>query len=347
MGTRRAGGRPLAVDLFSGAGGLSCGLRDAGFSLVGAVESDALAAASYRLNFGRARLWEADIREVSGAQMMSAIGIKRGELDLLAGCPPCEGFSTLRTRNGHRLVADPLNDLIVEFGRLVKEMLPRYVMLENVPALADDVRFADYVELLRSLGFKVRHGVKDVSAYGVPQRRRRLILVAARGRPLPAEPTPGKPPTVRTALQRLAPAGLSGDELHDHGEQRSDSVRSLITAVPKDGGSRGDLPDSMQLPCHRRSDGFFDVYGRMAWDRPAPTITGGCINPSKGRFLHPEEDRAVTLREAALLQSFPPGHRFSLSRGKYAAAELIGNALPPAFVRRHAKPIAVAAARGR
>jgi DNA (cytosine-5)-methyltransferase 1 len=112
--------------------------------------------------------------------------------------------------------------------------------------------------------------------------------------------------------------------------------------VPKDGGSRTDLPDAMQLACHTRVDGFHDVYGRMAWDRPAPTITGGCINPSKGRFLHPEEDRAITLREAALLQSFPPGHVFSLRRGKYAAAELIGNALPPAFVRRHARPIAEA-----
>jgi DNA (cytosine-5)-methyltransferase 1 len=335
------------VDLFSGAGGLSRGLRDAGFSVVGAVECDALAAESYRLNFGRVRLWEADIREISGAQMMSAIGIKRGELDLLAGCPPCEGFSTLRTLNGHRVIIDPQNDLIVEFGRLVKEMLPRYVMLENVPALADDVRFADYLELLRKLRFDVRHGVKDVSSYGVPQRRRRLILVAARGRPLPSEPVPGRAPTVRIALGRLAPAGFSGDELHDHGERRSDKVRSLIAAVPKDGGSRRDVPESMQLPCHRRSDGFLDVYGRMAWERPAPTITGGCINPSKGRFLHPEEDRAVTLREAALLQSFPPQHRFSLSRGKYAAAELIGNALPPAFVRRHARPIAIAAARGR
>jgi DNA (cytosine-5)-methyltransferase 1 len=343
--TRRRAPRPLAIDLFSGAGGLTRGLRDAGFSVIGAVEKDALAAESYRSNFPRVRMWESDIRDVTGAEIRVALGLAPGHLDLLAGCPPCEGFSTLRTRNGHSAITDPLNDLIIEFGRLVTELLPKYVMLENVPALADDSRFTDYVSLLRRTGYTVRYGVKDVSLYGVPQRRRRLILVAARGsrRPLPAEPTPSiRRPTVRKALSGLLPAGVSGDELHDHGERRSSEIRTLIAAVPKDGGSRTDLPDVMQLACHTRVDGFHDVYGRMAWDRPAPTITGGCINPSKGRFLHPEEDRAITLREAALLQSFPPGHVFSLRRGKYAAAELIGNALPPAFVRRHARPIAEA-----
>ncbi|MDQ2706310.1 MAG: DNA cytosine methyltransferase [Actinomycetota bacterium] len=344
MQTRRRAARSLAIDLFSGAGGLTRGLRDAGFSVIGAIENDSLAADSYRLNFARVHLWESDIRNVTGTEIRTTLRLRPGQLDLLAGCPPCEGFSTLRTRNGHAPIIDPRNDLIIDFGRLVSDLLPKYVMLENVPALTEDRRFHDYVSLLRKTGYSVRHAVKDVSLYGVPQKRRRLILVAARGRcrPLPAEPVTTKRLTVRRALGGMLPAGVSGDELHDHGERRSDEVRTLIAAVPKDGGSRADLPDSMQLACHARIDGFHDVYGRMAWDRPAPTITGGCINPSKGRFLHPEEDRAITLREAALLQSFPPRHRFSLRRGKYAAAELIGNALPPAFVRRHARPIAEA-----
>jgi DNA (cytosine-5)-methyltransferase 1 len=339
--THRRATRPLAIDLFSGAGGLTRGLRDAGFKVIGAIEKDSLAAESYRSNFARVRLWESDIRGISGKEVRAGLGLRSGQLDLLAGCPPCEGFSTLRTRNGHSAVVDPLNDLIVEFGRLVADLLPKYVMLENVPALAEDRRFDHFVSLLRRINYAVRYDIKDVSLYGVPQRRRRLILLAARdGHRLPAEPSMTKRPTVRRALGKMPPAGTSGDELHDHGERRSDEIRTLIAAVPKDGGSRSDLPDSMQLACHKRVDGFYDIYGRMAWDRPAPTITGGCINPSKGRFLHPDEDRAITLREAALLQSFPPGHRFSLRRGKYAAAELIGNALPPAFVRRHARPIA-------
>ena len=115
--------------------------------------------------------------------------------------------------------------------------------------------------------------------------------------------------------------------------------RTLIRLIPKDGGSRLDLGRQRQLGCHRRCDGFKDVYGRMAWDDVSPTVTGGCVNPSKGRFLHPTKNRCVTLREAALLQSFPPTYRFSLRRGKFPAAQMIGNALPPEFIRRHAKQV--------
>jgi DNA (cytosine-5)-methyltransferase 1 len=114
---------------------------------------------------------------------------------------------------------------------------------------------------------------------------------------------------------------------------------NLIKLIPKDGGSRGDLSLRYQLPCHKRCDGFKDIYGRMAWYDVAPTITGGCLNPSKGRFLHPEQNRAITLREATLLQGFPRGYVLSLRRGRFAAAEMIGNALPPGFVKRHAKQI--------
>ena len=109
--------------------------------------------------------------------------------------------------------------------------------------------------------------------------------------------------------------------------------------IPKDGGSRTDLSEEYQLECHKRTNGFKDVYGRMAWDKPAPTITGGCNNPSKGRFLHPEEDRVITLREAALLQTFPVNYKFSFRSGKAGVATMIGNALPPAFIEFHARNI--------
>lgn len=112
---------------------------------------------------------------------------------------------------------------------------------------------------------------------------------------------------------------------------------AIIRKIPKDGGSRGQLGREAQLACHRKCDGFNDIYGRMSWEKPAPTITGGCINPSKGRFLHPEQDRAITLREAALLQGFPRTYKFDMSKGRYPAAQMIGNAFPPAFAARHAK----------
>jgi DNA (cytosine-5)-methyltransferase 1 len=128
--------------------------------------------------------------------------------------------------------------------------------------------------------------------------------------------------------------------MHDITETRSPKIAKLIKRIPKNGGGRLELPRESQLACHQRLDCFRDVYGRMAWDDVSPTITSGFVNPSKGRFLHPTQNRAITLREAALLQSFPKYYTFALDRGKYGAAALIGNALPPRFIRRLATPLA-------
>jgi len=146
--------------------------------------------------------------------------------------------------------------------------------------------------------------------------------------------------TVRDAIAWLPKPGASKDLLHNLPERRrGDRVAAFIRDIPKDGGSRKDLPKRRQLDCHKRSDGFKDVYGRMAWDEVAPTITGGCFNPSKGRFLHPSANRAITMREAALLQGFPRNYIFDPKIGKQRIALMIGNALPPEFIRRHALTI--------
>jgi DNA (cytosine-5)-methyltransferase 1 len=173
----------------------------------------------------------------------------------------------------------------------------------------------------------------------VPQRRKRLILLAGLGFEIPLADESADVMTVRNAISDLESAGASGDDLHDLPEKRADRVLQMIREIPKDGGSRKDLPGCRQLKCHQRREGFYDIYGRMAWDDVAPTITSGCHNPSKGRFLHPEENRAVTLREAAILQSFPKDYVFLRSAGKEAIALMIGNALPPEFIRRHALSI--------
>ena len=149
--------------------------------------------------------------------------------------------------------------------------------------------------------------------------------------------------TVRMALDKakLKPVGLSGDVLHDNQSKHGVRVMDIIKAIPKDGGGRGSLPSSLVLDCHKKNTtGFKDVYGRMKWDDVAPTMTGGCGNPSKGRFLHPEENRAISLREAAILQTFPKDYWFSNKGGRTAIALMIGNALPPEFIRRHAVAIA-------
>jgi DNA (cytosine-5)-methyltransferase 1 len=229
--------------------------------------------------------------------------------------------------------------MVYQFLRFVRKLKPEAVMLENVPALANNWRLRDLKRELRKLGYIVDAKILDAADFGVPQRRRRLILLASKGdKPRFASPRK-KRRTVRQTIEHLAVPGATGDPCHDIRERRKPHVLELIKKIPKDGGSRRALGDEGQLPCHQEFDGFKDVYGRMAWDSVAPTITGGCVNPSKGRFLHPEQDRSITLREAALLQGFPRSYMFSLERGKFPAAEMIGNAFPPGFVAPHARKL--------
>ncbi len=329
-----------AIDLFSGCGGLTRGLQRAGFHVLAAIEIDEAAAEVFRANHKNTLLKRRDIRLVSAKGLRRELKLRKGQLDLVAGCPPCQGFSTLRTKNGGSRNRDRRNNLIREMLRFVRAFRPRAVMMENVPRLAKHKRFAELRRGLERLGYVVNWDVKDCADFGVPQRRRRLILLASRGAAISFARSARQRQTVRAAIKSLPKAGISGDKLHDLQEKvRSPRVRRLIKDIPKDGGSRTDLPWSRQLPCHKALDGFRDVYGRMAWDDVAPTITSGCFNPSKGRFLHPIEDRAITLREAAILQSFPKRYRFPVHHGKEVLALMIGNALPPEFIRRHAREI--------
>jgi DNA (cytosine-5)-methyltransferase 1 len=329
-----------AIDLFSGCGGLTLGLKLAGFNVVAAIENDALAVETYKANHSEVLVCHDDIRNVSAGSLRKRLKLKVGELDLLAGCPPCQGFSALRTRNGAKQKRDKRNRLITNMLRFARAFRPKTIMMENVPGLAVHWSFKDLCRGLRKLGYLIEWDIKDARHYGVPQRRRRLIMVAGRKFDVPLAKESKATKTVRKAIGDLKKPGRSRDKLQNLAENRSAKVLRMIRAVPKDGGSRGDLPKSRQLACHKRTDGFNDIYGRMAWDQPAPTITGGCFNPSKGRFLHPEQNRAITLREAAILQSFPRRYRFPADKSKESIALMIGNALPPTFIRRHAATIA-------
>jgi DNA (cytosine-5)-methyltransferase 1 len=212
-------------------------------------------------------------------------------------------------------------------------------MMENVPGLAEDRRMRAISRALEAMGYECDHQVLDAADFGVPQRRRRLILLAGKAGAIGFGKAAVKHITVRAAIGALPRPGKSGDPLHDLTENRKGEIEELIAQIPRDGGSRSDLGEDWQLPCHQNCDGFKDIYGRMAWDAVAPTITSGCVNPSKGRFLHPSQNRCITLREAALLQSFRSDYKLSLRRGKFEAARLIGNALPPEFIKRHAASI--------
>lgn len=325
-----------ALDLFSGCGGLTLGLKKAGFRVLGAVDNDALSMETYKANHAEVKTWELDIRKLAVSQLMRELRLRPGQLDLLAGCPPCEGFSAMRTLNGSKVARDTRNNLVFDFLRFIRVMRPKSVMLENVPRLAKDRRFSRLRRKLQTMGYRFKLEVLNAADYGVPQRRRRMILMAGRGfEPIVAKRSADKR-TVRDAIAKLAHPNASRDPLHRTRTSRTLRIAAMIREIPKNGGSRIALGQGKQLACHRKCDGFRDVYGRMAWNKVAPTITSGCINPSKGRFLHPSQNRAITLREAALLQSFPKTYRISLRRGRHPAAALIGNALPPEFVRRHA-----------
>jgi DNA (cytosine-5)-methyltransferase 1 len=213
-------------------------------------------------------------------------------------------------------------------------------MLENVPGLKDDPRFDIFVATMSGFGYQGEWKVLNVADYGVPQRRRRLIYVAAYRKSICISDKKYEYRSVRDAIGSLPLAGKSGDFMHDIPEKRTKKIQEMIALIPKNGGSRSQLPAKYVLPCHiRNPGGFKDVYGRMDWDKPSPTITGGCASPSKGRFLHPEENRCITPREASLLQGFPPNYFFPRGLSKDQLALMVGNALPVPFIYAHATEI--------
>jgi DNA (cytosine-5)-methyltransferase 1 len=323
---------PTAVDLFAGAGGATQGLVDAGFDVLGAVEFDATAAATYRLNHGNVQVWEKDIRLVTATEMKRKLGLRTGELTLLKACPPCQGFSSLadsRVKDN-----DPRNDLVRHTIRFVRVLRPRSVLLENVPGLGKDRRSVELLDALRSMGYNARLYYVNAIEFGVPQRRKRLIILAFRGlrSVLPSKLTTedGNPPvTVRETFAKLAKDLLEGDPLQAD-VSISAKVLQRIEAIPV-GGNRHDLPLELQLDCHKRlkkegKSGAAGSYGRMKWDEPAPTMTTRCTTPACGSFIHPDRDRAITLREAAAIQTFPATYQFVGNRA--AVERQIGNAVP-------------------
>lgn len=332
----------VAIDLFCGAGGLTQGLHDAGYQTLLALDIEPVAIETFKLNHSKnvPHILKRDITKVKTSEIFELTGLKKGELDLLAGCPPCQGFSSMRTKNGKITIDDPRNDLVFQYMRLVRELLPKAVMMENVPGLAKDDRMKVVLKELKELGYHVDDNtvqVVNIADYGVPQRRRRMALATVRGQAFKLEKPNIKKVTVRDVIgeeNALPPIGESGDKLHDWKTNRTQKMLDYFEVLPKDGGSRIDTPKEYWRPCHLRyPQGFKDVYGRMKWDDVSPTITGGCDNPSKGRFIHPQENRAITLREAAILQTFPRDYKFATSRGKTGVALMIGNALPPKFIK--------------
>jgi DNA (cytosine-5)-methyltransferase 1 len=324
-----------AIDLFSGCGGLTEGLKQAGFKVVAGVEINKNAAKAFRMNHSETTLFEDDIRKLDTNKIIKLLnGLP---LHLLAGCPPCQGFSSLRKLNRKSSIRDERNSLIDEYYRFVKELSPLTIMLENVPGIVDYKLFKEIVRKLKHLGYNINYKVVNVANYSVPQRRKRLVLVGSKLGEI--EIAPGST-TLVTVKDAFAKININDDELHRIYPRHTEHVQKMISLVPKNGGSRKDLPEQFKLECHKKNNiGFNDIYGRLSWDAVSATITGGCLNPSKGRFLHPVEDRCISAREAALLQTFPIDYKFPTEISKTDLALMIGNALPPEFSRIQAENI--------
>src|SRR6266404_1643646 len=207
--------KPKAIDLFSGCGGLTLGLKQAGFRVIGAVEKSELAVKTYKANHERVRVWPEDIRKVSVAEVRRKLKLKPRQLDLLAGCPPCQGFSTITTLNGNKRSRDDRNDLVFEFMRFVRGLKPKAIMLENVPRLAKNRRLKKMIAELRRLGYECTPGVLNAADYGVPQRRRRFILLAGHRRDIPFAREARSKPVVRDAFKKLSKRSRR-DPLHNY-----------------------------------------------------------------------------------------------------------------------------------
>lgn len=320
-----------AIDLFAGCGGLTQGLKQAGVNVVAAIEINSNAAKTYKMNHIEVDLIEDDIRNIDVHDILSKFPGKK--INLVAGCPPCQGFSNIRTRNKGNIIEDERNTLILEYLRIIEGIKPVFIIMENVPGILNYHYFKVTVDRLIDLGYHLDYQVINVGDYGVPQRRKRLVLLGSLiGEVTIPSSLVYKKTTVRDYINMLPSTEESDDPMHKIFSKHSEKVQKIISLIPKDGGSRKDLPKEYWLDCHKKDGiGFSDIYGRLSWDKVSSTITGGCLNPSKGRFLHPTEDRTITAREAALLQTFPKDYKFPSDISKGELAQMIGNSFPPKF----------------
>lgn len=328
---------PTAVDLFCGAGGLTLGLRRAGFDVLAALDSSEVAVRTYHLNFGHAPV-TADVRSLTTDQFRSLSGLGEQTVDLVAGGPPCQGFSIQRIGGD----SDERNFLVFDFARFVVGLRPKVFLMENVPGILGSrgKRIASkFEEKLTEAGYEVRNALVNAADYGVPQIRKRVFFYGWQRRFLPPFQFPKPslaPESYGTVLQTIGelpspPANYRpypGDPLHRRIKLSPKNMERLRHVPP--GGGFESLPVELRVNAHRNGAakiGHRYVYGRLAPGAPAATITARFDSFTRGRFAHPSEDRNITLREGARLQTIPDDFRFEGTQEEVAA--LIGNAVPP------------------
>lgn len=360
-----------AIDLFSGCGGVSCGLTLSGFKVRAAVEIEKSAIDIYSAYppLAKVNVLHKDICTLTGEEILSAAHIDRNDIYLLAGCPPCQNFSRQNPNNKNKTIKER-KKLLFEFLRIIEELQPPFILMENVPGIKDSYNQKILNSFLNRLKrrYIVVEDILNAADYGVPQLRKRFVLHAVRKDihrelaqdgfelALPA-PTHAKEPhgellpwrTVRDAIGDL-PAIKAGEmyndpekKIHNHKCANLEAATiKRMQVIRENGGSRSGLPTDMVLECHKKKNetgqifsGHGDVYGIMNPNKPSPTMTGGCLFYSKGRYGHYSQDRAISIREAARLQTFPDDFIFGNSLTD--AALQIGNAVPIDLVKASGK----------
>jgi DNA (cytosine-5)-methyltransferase 1 len=339
------------VDFFSGCGGMSYGFANTrqshlAFQILAGIDIDATALATFEQNVGAPGI-KADVAAIAESPSVLRTLVPGWDPDksrplVFIGCAPCQGFSALR-KGDHR--DDERNNLLLSFASIAAFYRPDVVVMENVPEVING-RFAAYMTVaaakLKSAGYVLRQDILDFSRFGVPQRRKRAIIIGGLGAaidlPAPIFGTK-EAPTVRNAIAHLRPLEASAVDKYDPMHRAPEHTSRLVEVfrqIPANGGDRRALPRELQLSSHRRLDqsdapGFTDVYGRLRWDTPSVTITAKSRSPSSGRFLHPDQHRNISVREAAILQGFPQSFVFSGSPTQQYRH--IGEAVPPLFAR--------------
>ena len=332
-------GKPTmeVVDLFCGVGGLSYGLKKSGFIIKGGFDIDGTCKYAYEHN-NDAPFFNQDIKTVTKDQINALYS--KGVVRVLAGCAPCQPFSSM---SHSKKIKDPNKyDLLYEFGRLIKEVDPDIVTMENVPQIMTfklKPVFPDFLALLNDCGYQVSYKTIYCPDYGIPQTRKRLALIATKKKKIDfIKPTHSKEKyvTVGDVIRDLPPVkageGDPSDPLHRAVALKPLNMKRMM-ATPY-GGSWKNWPEELRLKCHQKDSGktYGSVYGRMVWEKPASTITTECTGFGNGRFAHPEQNRAITPREAAIFQTFPRGYKFFADESRVSiskAARYIGNAVPP------------------
>lgn len=335
------------LDLFSGAGGMSLGFhRNDSFKIVGAVDIERGKPSSgdrstscnetYQTNIG-VTPFAADLSHEDPVAIMDRLEFSKHELGVLISCAPCTGFSQKNSRN--QVVDDPRNQLVERSATFVEAYLPKYFVMENVKELIKGKHKHHFRQLhrkLTQLGYQIRAEVHDLCKFGVPQHRiRTLIIAKLNGAPPFPIQTHEEPRTVRDAIGSMSVLSAgethADDAMHACPKLNAHSLERL-RCIPKNGGSWIDIPDShshLRIPSMNVDDpgSYPDIYGRLAWDKPAPTITRECGHPGNGRYCHPEQDRLLSVREMSLIQGFPMDFDFKGSLG--SRYRQIGDAVPP------------------